>query len=79
MTQALDDDITDDEIEQILDGYITEEELARQLRRSRRTVCRWRVAGEGPPYVMVGVSYYYRIAAINEWLLAREVTPPRVA
>jgi hypothetical protein len=38
----------------ILEGYVTERELARQLDKSLRTVRRWRGKREGPPSTRIG-------------------------
>ena len=39
---------------------------------NERTLKRWRDLGEGPAYVRVGRSIYYRTGAIRSWLLAHE-------
>ena len=38
----------------ILDGYMTETELAAQLDRSPHTLARWRALDEGPPVTRIG-------------------------
>jgi hypothetical protein len=61
----------------LLDGYATEPELARELKRSERTLIRWRVMREGPPVTFVGRTPMYNLASAREWLRARERRPHR--
>jgi hypothetical protein len=63
----------DDQTNKLLTGYLTEEELARELRRSARTIFRWRNARNGPPFTLIGRKPMYRIESAREWLRAREV------
>ena len=56
----------------MLDGYISEDEYARQRGVSIRTTQRDRALRQSPPYVIIGRQVYYRITAAREWLLARE-------
>lgn len=47
---------------------LTEEELAQELRRSRRTVQRWRLEGkELPRHMRVGNSIFYRREDVDTW------------
>lgn len=47
---------------------LTEEELAQELRRSRRTVQRWRLQGkELPRHMKVGSSIFYRRDDVDTW------------
>lgn len=47
---------------------LTEEELAQELRRSRRTVQRWRLQGkELPHHLKVGSSIFYRREDVDRW------------
>jgi hypothetical protein len=56
----------------LLDGYVTETELARELKRSERTLIRWRVKREGPPVTFVGRTPMYRLDSAIAWLKSRE-------
>ena len=56
----------------LLDGYLPEEEVARQLDRKVRTLQRWRKNRTGPPVTYIGPDPYYRVEAFRAWLLARE-------
>ena len=44
---------------------------------SLRTVQRERSKRIGPPYIRLGKKIFYRVAAIEEWLLAQEKAQPR--
>lgn len=57
----------------VLDGYITEEELARQWGVSVRTCQRSRALRRGPPYLVLGRQVYYRVEAVLRWLAEHEV------
>ncbi len=52
--------------------YLDEAEAARVLHLGRRTLQRWRVTGEGPPYVRVGVRrVLYSADELRRWAEAR--------
>jgi hypothetical protein len=59
----------------ILSEYLTKEDLAAQLNRSIRSLDRWALNGDGPPYVRIGRRILYRREAILEWLKGLETTP----
>jgi hypothetical protein len=65
------------DIPQLLADHIDEDELARQLDRSRRTIKRWRHFRIGPPYTEIGGTVYYNVESFREWLKSREVKPVR--
>ncbi len=47
---------------------LTVEEAAARLKISKHTLNRWRVTGEGPPFIKYGPRLVrYREAALNEW------------
>jgi hypothetical protein len=48
-------------------------------KRNKRTLKRWRDFGEGPPFIKVGRTIYYRRQAIRDWLLSQEQKTRRVA
>jgi hypothetical protein len=54
----------------LLAGYLSENEMADQLRRNERTLQRWRKLQIGPPYTMIGEAPYYNIEAGRQWLTA---------
>ena len=61
----------------ILAGFITREELARQLGKSERTLARWAVRRFGPPVTHVGATPYYQIESARRALLGLERKPVR--
>ncbi len=63
---------------QLLLGYLTEAEYARQRGVSIRTTQRDRAMRQSPPHVVIGRQVYYRIEAAREWLLARENSSTRL-
>jgi hypothetical protein len=54
----------------LLAGFITEEELAKELGHCERTLARWRRLRIGPPYVMNGRDAIYNVEAARAWLAA---------
>jgi len=59
------------------DDYLTQQDLARELHVSVRTIARWHVERIGPPRIVVGRLLLYRRAAVREWLESREEQPHR--
>src|SRR5215472_5610443 len=59
----------------VLDGLITETDLARQLNRSVRTLQRLAAARSGPPRIKVGRLIFYRIDSVCAWLAQQEKRP----
>jgi hypothetical protein len=57
---------------QLLQGYVTESELARQFNRTHRTLIRWRVERTGPPCTYVGRTPMYNLESAMAWLKSRE-------
>jgi hypothetical protein len=56
----------------VLDGYISEADLARQLNRSVRTLQRLAARRLGPPRTIVGRLIFYDIEHVREWLSQQE-------
>lgn len=54
----------------LLVGYLSESELAAELRRHKKTVKRWRDLGIGPPYAMNGREVIYSEDEARAWLRA---------
>jgi hypothetical protein len=61
----------------ILADFLTEAQCAKMLGRTVRTLRIWRTQGTGPAYTRIGAEIRYRVDAIREWLIAREVKPVR--
>lgn len=57
---------------ELLQGYLSEDEYARQRGVSLRTCQRDRALRQSPPYVVIGRQVYYRLEAVREWLIKRE-------
>jgi hypothetical protein len=57
----------------VLSEYLTAEELAEQLKKSPRTLARWRRLNEGPPITKIGRQIVYRRQAVAGWLAGLEV------
>jgi hypothetical protein len=56
--------------------FFTEEELARELDRTTRTLRRWHSQRTGPPRTMIGSRIYYRRESVFRWLVEdREEKP----
>ena len=56
----------------VLDGCISEAELARQLHRSVRTLQRLAARRLGPPRTKIGRVIYYHVEHVRDWLLQQE-------
>jgi len=49
----------------------TQREAAAVLRLSDRTLERWRVSGDGPPFVKAGRRVLYPSTSLDEWIASR--------
>ena len=54
--------------------YLTPVEMAREIRRTPTTLCRWRAAKAGPPHIVLNGRVLYPAALVTEWLKAQMVT-----
>ena len=54
----------------LLEGYLSEQEMAAEIKRSARTLQRYRKLQVGPRYVLIGLQPFYRIEDAREWLAA---------
>ena len=62
----------------VLDGFISEADLARQLNRSARTLQRLAARRLGPPRIKVGRLVFYNIEHVRDWIAQLEQPgPPR--
>jgi excisionase family DNA binding protein len=60
------------ELSMSLDVLLTVEEAAARLKMSKHTLNRWRITGEGPPFVKYGPRLVrYGAAKLDEWEQAR--------
>ena len=60
----------------VLEGYISETDLAHQLNRSVRTLQRLAATRSGPPRIKIGRLIFYRIDSVRTWLAQQEKRPP---
>ena len=58
----------------LFSDYLTKHELARELRRSTRTLDRWHVQRIGPARTRAGKTILYSRRAVTEWLQRNEET-----
>jgi len=61
----------------IIEGFVTEDQLAIKLRKTVRTLRRWRLTQEGPPWAKYGTTVIYPIDEIGPWLHQQIKWPPR--
>lgn len=61
----------------ILDSYYSDPDLAREMGVKTRTTKSWRDKRTGPPVTYIAGKPYYRIEAVRQWLLAREIDPKK--
>lgn len=60
-----------------IQDLISEPDYAAARGVSLRTVQRERAQRIGPPFIQLGRKIYYRPAAIEAWLIAKEQVQPR--
>ncbi len=60
----------------VLDDYLTEAELARELDRSKRTLERWRRLRTGPVPTICGNKVLYAVDDVRKWLRAQRQEAP---
>lgn len=55
--------------------YFTAAELAADLETTIRTLDRWELNGQGPPFMRLGKRKFYRRDAVLPWLHSLETHP----
>jgi hypothetical protein len=70
--QSMAPEIAERDAPSLLEGYISEQEYARQRGVSLRTCQRERALRKAAPHVVLGKNVYYRIIAVREWLVRQE-------
>ena len=70
-------DLTHDTVPNVLADLLSEEAIAAQLEVTVRTLQRWRQLREGPPWISIGRSVFYRAIATREWILQQERGEPQ--
>jgi hypothetical protein len=66
----------------VLDNHLTDEELAKELKKKtgfgcERTLRKWRDQRVGPPWIKFGMSILYPIDGFEAWLKAQVQLPVR--
>ena len=56
-----------------MSALLMQHEAAALLRLSERTLERWRVTGDGPPFAKLGRRVGYRPADLETWIASRIV------
>jgi hypothetical protein len=56
----------------LLADFLSQDELAAELKICKRTLDRWRRLDEGPPVTKLGRRIFYRRSSLQAWLHARE-------
>jgi hypothetical protein len=57
------------------DAYLTEAQFCKKYHVAPRTVQRWRVTGDGPPFVRLGPhKIVYRVSDTEAWAATRTFT-----
>lgn len=64
-------------VENVLEGYLRRPELAKQLRRTERTLARWEELRIGPAVTRIGREPAYHVDSVRVWLKAQEQPTPR--
>ena len=59
--------------------YFTKRGLARELKKSERTIARWDALLIGPPRIVIGRMVLYDVDKIPAWLARHEREPPHSA
>ena len=62
------------EIDHVLAGYMTIEELAAELDMAVISLATWRMRQKGPPYIKIGRKILYSRATVKEWI-ASQIPP----
>jgi excisionase family DNA binding protein len=52
----------------VMETLLTQGDVAARLRLSERTLERWRVSGDGPPFVKAGRRVRYRDDDLKDWI-----------
>jgi hypothetical protein len=67
------------EIDHVLAGYMTIQQLAAELDMAVISLATWRMRQKGPPYVKVGRKILYSRTTVKEWIASQVHTPLKAA
>lgn len=56
----------------VLAGWLTRDELARELGLSVLTLQKWATMGVGPVHIRIGTRAHYRRETVQAWLVEQE-------
>lgn len=59
-------------MDNLLADFLTQDEVAAELKLCERTLDRWRRLGEGPPITKLGRRVLYRRSSLQAWLCSQE-------
>ena len=60
----------------ILDGYFdSRADLARELKRSEKTIARWEAQSDGLPFTLLGGRKIYKKTSVLAWIESKERKP----
>ena len=57
----------------ILDDYFEPYQLGGEIKKSERTLARWRTERKGPPVTRFGGKPFYRKESVKQWMLSLEL------
>jgi hypothetical protein len=63
------------EIDHVLAGYMTIQQLAAELDMAVISLATWRMRQKGPPYVKVGRKILYSRTTVKDWIASQVHTP----
>jgi hypothetical protein len=66
-----------EQLKRLLAGYYPEDDAAKELRQTTRTLRLWRQQGIGPAWVKIGRRVFYAEAALLAWIRSLERQPVR--
>jgi predicted DNA-binding transcriptional regulator AlpA len=72
---SLDQTILNSSSSNLLEGYLTREQLAAALGKSIRTIDRWQTLRAGPPRLVLGKLILFRVESVQSWLKSLEQQP----
>jgi hypothetical protein len=62
-------------LDEVINDLMSDDAAAKVLKKTTRTLGRWREKGKGPPVVMIGGTPYYRKSTLARWIVAQERDP----
>ena len=69
--------MTDTAQRSLLSGFLSEDEFAKEVKRSPKTLGRWRRERKGPPWVETPFGVQYPIEEGRDWLRSKIFRPDK--